>query len=158
MNVNKLLNNKSLKNLSYIVDYFKCEDFVNLINKYNKLNNHELFINNLDNYISFIKSKIFIDDSILKYLIYKTFFTKDFILLFNNQDNLYNSFELIFMSKYNLNHKLMSNYLEIKKWNFNEFISLINSNKKRINIFFEDISKNNLAFYLELYKCIYYLQ
>lgn len=178
MNRINLLELKYLNNLSDILNFFDCEEFVeiinynifvekkikvtsNLIHKDKYITHYEQFLFNLDNYISFIKNHVFIDQIELRYIIYNTLFNKynkilfDSMYYYENPLKYINEFKKMFSYKYEVNYNLLRNYINLEKFTFEELISFLNNNKKRANVFFENISKDNLHLYSEI---INYLQ
>ena len=69
---------------------------------------------------------------------------------YDNVDEYIKIFKKIFMFNYLKNLKIISNYTHIKKRNFNEFINFINSHKKRTYCYFENITINNMNFYISI--------
>lgn len=134
-----------MKNNSYIEEYFKDIKF----KKYYDENNKDA-LNNINDYIKFIKGKITLNKTELKYIIYLTltnrYATK---LCKENNEKLFID---IFMHNYNININKINKIHNIKKLDFNSLINKINSNKKRTYILFENINNINIFFYLELYK------
>ncbi len=161
----------SLNNISDINSFLKEKDFKKLLKKIDskkkiKINNKiihkknlshkEQFLYNLDMYINFIKSKVFINQFELRYIIYLTLFNRNNNILFHDvyyyEDTNYyiNKFIKMFMSNYLKNYRFLSKYINIKKRNFTELIDIINKNKKRTYVYFEDININNMNFYIPL--------
>lgn len=130
-----------------------------LIHKSDYIDQIEQFIFNLDNYISFLKELIFIKPLEIRYIIHLTLYNEYNKILYSDlyyYDNLdiYKSeFVKIFMHKYYYNYNIISKYIDINKKSFQELIEILN-NKKRTYIYFDDISKYNISYYLELYKIL----
>lgn len=174
--INKYLKKNYINNYSDILSYSKDKEFndiinkldknkyitvtSNLIHKENKINQIEQFIFNLDNYITFIKDKIFINQLELRYIINLTLYNKynkilySSLYYYDNIEKFNNEFINIFMYNYKKNYKILSKYSTIKEKNFDELVDNINTNKKRISVYFENISKNNISFYLPIYESL----
>ena len=131
------------------------EDIYEII-KDSKYINNKNYINNLINYISFIKNKINITDYELKYIIYLTINNKYNKILLNDKKyskntNYYDKeFIKMFMYNYNKNIYFLSKLINIRKRNFNQLIKHINLHKKRIYSYFEIINYTNINFYLPI--------
>ena len=166
LNLNYINNSsdiKALVNEKYIKDIINKLDknkyiYVtsHLIHKKKKINQIEQFMFNLDNYITYIKQLVHISPLELRYIINLTLNNK-YIKLFysslyyyDNVDEYIKIFKKIFMFNYIKNLKIISNYIHIKKRNFNEFINFINSHKKRTYCYFENITINNMNFYISI--------
>ena len=172
MKLNKYLNKKYINNYSEIKSYSNDKEFIdltsnineklyitvtsNLIHKTNKINQIEQFIFNLDNYITYIKQFIHINPLQLKYLINLTIYNKYNKILYsnlyyyNNIEKYHKEFEKMFVYNYNINRKKLYKELKIKKRNFIELVNYINSHKKRTHYYFENISNNNMFFYIQI--------
>lgn len=165
------MNKNIINNLSDIESITNNDKFNELLNKANSnekisiknnlIHDHDLskkeqLFFNLDNYISFIKSKLFINQFELRYIIELTIYNRynkillDSTYYFDNPNYYHKVFIKMFMFKYNKNYKLLSKYINIRKRNFDELINLLNNNKKRSYIYFEDIKLNNMNFYIPL--------
>lgn len=57
------------------------------------------------------------------------------------------------MNKYLKNIKLLKKYINIQTLSFNELCNYINTNKKA-HIFFENITENNVLYYIKLIRSI----
>ena len=163
--INKYINKEYINNASDIKSYSKDKEFINIINKldHNKyiyvtsnlihkekrINQIEQFIFNLDNYITFIKQNIFINQIELKYIINLTIYNKNNKILYSNlyyYDNIdlyIKEFKKIFMYNYINNTKK----LKIKTKDFYELCNILNTNKKRAYCYFEKINNNNILYY-----------
>lgn len=134
-----------MKNKKYIDILAKYKDFNSLYNQ----NNKEIFMNNLDNYISFLYNQIHINDNELLYIIDLTIHNKyNHILYCNNIEE--KEYIKIFMYNYNKNINYLKKYIHIKKRSFKSLINNINKHKKRIYPYFEIITYENISFYLPL--------
>lgn len=168
--INKYINKKYINNMSDIKSYTQDKEFKkiiskldhtkyikvtsNLIHKNKKINQIEQFIFNLDNYITFIKQNIFINQTELKYIISLTIYNKYNKILYSNL-YYYNNVELytkefkkMFMYNYIRNAKNLNE--EIKS--FEELCTIINNNKKRIYCYFDKINDNNIFLYKTLFN------
>lgn len=163
--INNYINKQYINNSSDIKSYSQDIEFKNIINKLDtnkyikvtsnlihkekQINQIEQFIFNLDNYITFIKQNIFINQLELKYIINLTIYNKHNKILHSNlyyydNINIYiKEFKKMFMYNYIINMTLLKK--ECK--NFNELCNLINKNKKRVYCYFEKINNNNILFY-----------
>lgn len=171
----KYINKSYINNSSDILSFYKDIEFKKIVssldeNKLIKVTSHlihkdkyinqvEQFIFNLDNYISFIKEQIFIKPLELRYIISLTLFNKNNKILYSNlyyYSNLkiyQKAFIKLFMYQYEKNIKIISKDLRIIKRDFNSLIKIIN-NKKRTYVYFEEITNNNIFFYLPIYENI----
>ena len=126
----------------------------NLIHKEKEINQIEQFIFNLDNYITFIKQNIFINQTELKYIISLTIYNKYNKILYSdlyyydNVDLYIKEYKKMFMHNYIRNAKILNK--EIK--NFKELCTMINNNKKRIYCYFDEINNNNILLYKTLFN------
>lgn len=163
--IEKYLSKKYINNYSEIMSFSNDDAFIEILNSLNeniyidvssnlihkdcKINQIEQFIFNMDNYITYIKGNIFINNFELRYIINLTLYNKYSKVLYSdkyyyNNINYYTgNFKKMFMHQYLLNCKK----LNIKPMSFNTLISFMNSNKKRINCLFEKITNDNLFFY-----------
>ena len=154
--INSIIEDDEFKSILNRIDYNKLIDIKNNIIHDHKLTMKEQLLFNLDNYISFLKSKLFINQFELRYIINLTIYNRYNKILLNdtyyydNIDFYHREFIKMFMYKYNKNYNFISKYEKIKKRNFEELIILLNNNKKRSYIYFEDINLNNMNFYLPL--------
>lgn len=109
----------------------------------------------IDNYISFLKSNLFINQLEIRYITSLTIYNK---YIFNDKyyyDNIdyYNKiFKDILMNKYINNTKILSNIKKINIYNYENLINKINQNKNRAYIYFENINQNNALYYLNIYE------
>ena len=169
--INKYINKSYINNISDILSLSKDERFIKLINnldkkKMTKINTHlihkekeinqiEQFIFNLDNYISFLKNSIKINQLELRYIISLTIYNKNNKILYNNiyyYENInyyHKEFIKMFMYKYKENMKIL-NYESLK---FEDLVYKIN-NYKRTYAYFEDINQNNMFYYKCIIDCI----
>lgn len=126
----------------------------NLIHKTDKITQIEQFIFNLDNYITYIKQNIFINQIELKYIINQTIYNKynkilySDIYYYDNIDLYINNFKKMFMYNYINNSKA----LNIKPKNFINFCNTINNHKKRVYCYFELINNNDKHLFNILYN------
>lgn len=154
--INDLLEDEKFNNLLKLVDNKKIILIKNNLIHNDNLSHKDQLLHNIDMYITFLKSKLFIDQFQLRYIIHLTIFNKyNKILLsdiyyYDNVDYYIKEFIKMFMYKYNTNYNLISKYIDIKKRSFEELINIINKAKKRTYIYFEDININNMDFYITL--------
>lgn len=174
MNYNEYLLKPYINNASDINSYIKDHILDNIIiddiNKNIKINSHlihkkdsismqEQIIFNLDNYISFIKNFLTISQLEIRYIIYLTLYNNNLTLFSSNKyyyeyiEYYNNEFINLFMNKYLKNIKLLKKYINIKALSFNELCNYINANKKA-HIFFENITENNVLYYIKLIRSI----
>ena len=154
--INSLLQDKEFNNLLKKVNNRTLVTVKNNLIHNNNLTHKEQLLHNIDMYINFLKSKLFIDQFQLRYIVHLTIYNKYNKILLSNIyyyediDNYIKEYIKMFMYKYNKNYKFLSKYINIKKRNFDELIELINKRKKRTYIYFEDININNMNFYITL--------
>lgn len=169
--INKIINKSYINNASDILELFQDVIFINvfnsindeiiyinssLIHRDNKISLKELFIFNIDMYITYIKNFINIDSLQLRYIIMLTLHNKNIKLLVSNKyyydyiDYYNNLFTRIFMYNYKKNIKLLSKFINIEEKNFNELVFLINKHKKRVYSYFENINNKNINFYIPI--------
>lgn len=128
-----------------------------LIHKKKKISSTEQFFFNLDNYISFLKRHLYINQFEIRIIINLTIYNEYNNILFDNEyyysniQKYENSFIKMFMYNYNKNIIIINKYISIKKRKFNELINIIN-NKKRSYSYFEKINSKNMNFYITIYK------
>ena len=171
--INEYLNKQYINNESDIKELFNNKKFVylfnsindknitfksNLIHKNNTISLKELFVFNIDNYITFIKQFIFINPLELRYIISLSLNKNVKKLLiskyyYDNIDYYNDLYKKIFMSNYLENVSKLSKYINIKTRNFDELVKLIN-NKKRVYSYFEPINNKNINFICEIIKSI----
>lgn len=170
--INKYIYKKYINNSSDIYSFSKDKEFKELINHLNKnhyikvtsnlihknkkINQIEQFIFNLDNYITYIKQNVFINQIELKYIINQTIYNKYNKILYSDiyyydNINLYiDAFKKMFINNYIYNSK----FLNIKPQNFYDLCNTINKHKKRVYCYFELINNNNKHLYAILYNKI----
>lgn len=168
--IKKYIYKNYINNSSDIYSFSKDKEFVQLINNLNKnhyikvtsklihktdkINQIEQFIFNLDNYITYIKQNIFINQIELKYIINQTIYNKynkilySDIYYYDNIDLYINNFKKMFMYNYINNSKI----LNIKPKNFINFCNTINNHKKRVYCYFELINNNDKHLFNILYN------
>lgn len=170
--INDILSKNYINNAS---DIKKILDDINLLNiktKYKKvyvtshlihsekyISVNEQIIFNLDNYITYIKSLIYINPLELRYIINLTLNNKHNKILYsdkyyyNNVDYYIKRFNKMFMYNYLLNMKKI-NMIPLK---FNDLINEINNKKNRAYALFENINDSNLNYYktiiVDFFKC-----
>ena len=148
--MNELINYDYINNISDIISFLKEKEIYdifinlgksnisiknNLVHKNNNISYEELFIFNLDNYISFIKRNLNIDDLKIRYILLLTLKNKYNIILqdkhyyYNNIDYFHKSFIKMFMYKYYQNYKFIKKFINLKKYTFDELINLLNTKK-----------------------------
>lgn len=155
----KFLNDKLLDNLINNIDNSNVIVTSHLIHKENTITLKEQFIFNLDNYITFIKQNINIDQLKIRYIISETLNNKHNKIILSNK-YYYSNLELyhkefinMFMYKYLKNIEFLNKYIKLTKLNFKDLCQLINTNKKA-HIYFEDITSNNVQYYINLIRSI----
>lgn len=157
--IQAFLNDKLFDKEIYLLNNRYIKVTSHLIHKENYITDYEQLIFNIDNYISFIKSFININEIKLRYILSNTFNNKYCYVLisdkyyYQNIDYYNNQFIKIFMYKYNVNIKILQKHLKINKLSFTELCHYINSNKQA-HILFEDINEKNIFFYIRLIKSI----
>ncbi len=172
--INSIINYTYLNNISDIISFCKDKSFINLLNKIDntkiKIKNNliqnkkiptheELFFFNLDNYISFIKNHLKINQLQVRYIIFLTLNNKNNKILYSKKyyyDNIeyFNKkYEDLFLYNYKKNYLFLKKYIDLKEHNFNELISIIN-NKKRSHAYFENINISNMSFYLPIIEVL----
>lgn len=114
------------------------------LSKYNNLINK-----NVDNYISFIKEYIHINNNELLILIDLTISSNYSKKILSKSLVTKEDYIKVFMYNYNKNIKFLKTFMKIDKLEFNDLIKLIN-NKKRIYSLFENINIENIRFYLPI--------
>ena len=163
-----------INNLSDIIEFLKDKHLLklynslgnnrikvtsNLIHKTNYISIREQFIFNLDNYITFIKDKLHLNQQEVKYIISLTLNNRYNKILYHNKyyysdiNYYHKQFVNMFMFEYKKNISFLKKYIPIKEKSFDELISLMN-NKKRSYCYFEKININNMNFYLPIIKLI----
>ena len=95
----------------------------------------------MNEYYSFLKSKLNIDESEIKYIADLTFKN---IETYNNI-----VFTNLLMNKYLENYELLKDKINIKKLNFDELITKLNKIKNKAHYYFENIN-NNLPYYIPI--------
>lgn len=145
-----------IKNKDEIDSYLKDTNVKIIVDKINNKTLYNNFINNLDNYITYIKNKLKINNQEIKYIINLTLYNKNINKLITYKEyktniNYFNNiFVKIFTYQYNQNIKFLKEYLNINKRDFNNLIKNINSHKKRTYAYFEVITKQNMSFYIPI--------
>lgn len=153
------LNDRILDNLISNIDRRHIMVTSHLIHKESKITHTEQFIFNLDNYISFIKEHIHISELKIRYILSETLNNRyNKILLsdkyyYSNIDYYHKEFINMFMYKYNKNIEFLNKYIKLDKLDFNSLCNLISTNKKA-HIYFEDITSNNVHYYINLIRSI----
>lgn len=157
--INTFLQEHSLEHLFNITNYKEIEIKSHLIHKSDHINIYEQIIFNLDNYISFIKSYLKINQLEIRYIISLTLYNNSLDIFLNDKyyyENIeyYNKkFIKLFMNNYIKNMKLLKKYINITELTFLELCNFINKNKKAY-IFFEHIEENNMQYYINLIRSI----
>lgn len=157
--INTFLQDHLLDNLLIKTKYKEIRVKSHLIHQEDYINIYEQIIFNIDNYISFIKSYLKINELEIRYILSLTLYNNN-LDIFSSDKYYYddieyynNEFINIFMNKYLSNIKLLKKYINIKKLNFKELCNFINTNKKA-HIFFESIEENNVQYYISLIRSI----
>lgn len=170
--INKYINKDYINNSSDIKALIKEDYLQNIINNLNKdkyikitsklihnkkkINQLEQFIFNLDNYITYIKQSVHINPLELRYIINLTLNNKYIKILYSdlyyydNTEKYINNFQKIFMHKYKKNIKYISKYTKVKNRNYKELVNFLNTHKKRTYCYFENITINNMNFYISI--------
>lgn len=169
MIINNILSKDYINNSSDILSYYKNDNFKKLLDKLDdsiitvnsrlihtkNITYLEQFIFNLDNYISYIKSILNINQLQIRYIIELTLYNKNNLILFNknyfydNKDYYIKEFKKLFMYNYIKNYNTLKKYINIKKLSFDKFIDKLNQNKNKAHFYFEDINKN-LPYYINI--------
>ena len=170
MEINEILLKNYINNASDIKAFLEDDNFNILLNKIdnNKIitvNSHlihkenicalEQFIYNFDNYISFIKKHLMLNQFEIRYIISLTLLNKNNKILYSNiyfydnKDFYINGFKKLFMYMYLKNVKILKKYIKIQKMDFNELITKLNLINNKAHFYFEDISKN-LHYYINI--------
>lgn len=157
--INTFLQDHLLDNLLIKTKYKEIRVKSHLIHQVDYINIYEQIIFNIDNYISFIKSYLKINELEIRYILSLTLYNNN-LNIFSSDKYYYddieyynNEFINIFMNKYLSNIKLLKKYINIKKLNFKELCNFINTNKKA-HIFFESIEEKNVQYYINLIRSI----
>ena len=169
MTINSVLSNDYINNSSDILSLSKNNEFKKLIdkvdkNKIIKVDSHlihkkdisglEQFVFNLDNYISFLKFNLLINQLEIRIILDLTIYNNNNILFsdiyfYDNKDFYIEEYKKMFMYKYLKNYNILNKYINIKKLSFDELIIKLNQNKNKAHFYFEDINKN-LPYYITI--------
>ena len=123
-----------LNNISDILSYLKEDKFIKLLNNIdnttiniknrllhnNIITHQELFYFNLDNYISFIKNKLLINELEIRYIISLTLYNKynkilySKVYYYDNPDYYHKEYIKMFMYNYNKNYTFLEKYISLK--------------------------------------------
>lgn len=171
INKNDILLNEYIINSSDLYELINNEEFnfktkkLNLnkkINPRSKLIHKncitllELIIFNIDNYISFLKQNLMINQLEIRYIAYLTIYENNYLFeekyYYDNIEYFNKLFKKILMSKYNKNVNILLKYKTINIYGYNKLLKIINENKNRAYIYFEDINQNNALYYLSIYE------
>lgn len=157
--INAFLQDHLLDNLLIKNKYKEIKIHSHLIHQEDQINIYEQIVFNIDNYITFIKSYLKINELEIRYILSLTLCNSN-LDIFSSDKYYYDDIEYynkefinIFMNKYLSNIKLLKKYANIEILNFKELCNFINSNKKA-HIFFELIEKNNVQYYINLIRSI----
>lgn len=157
--INAFLQDYLLDNLFIKIKYKEIKIKSHLIHQVDYIDIYEQIIFNIDNYITFIKTYLKINELEIRYIISLTLHNSN-LTTFLSEKYYYddieyytNEFINIFMNKYLNNIKLLKKYINIKELNFKELCNFINANKKA-HIFFERIEENNVQYYINLIRSI----
>ncbi len=157
--INTFIQDHLLDNLFTKLEYKEIKIKSHLIHQEDYINIYEQIIFNIDNYISFIKSYLKINELEIRYILSLTLYNSNLDVFssdkyyYDNIEYYNNEFINIFMNKYLSNIKLLKKYINIKKLGFKELCNFINTNKKA-HIFFEPIEENNVHYYINLIRSI----
>lgn len=169
--ISKILLNKFIINSSDILELTSNDEFKNkldnlnineIINIKSKLIHKkdisllEVIIFNIDNYISYLKNILEINQLQIRYIAYLTMYENnclfDKLYYYDNIEYYNNIFKEIFYQKYKNNYKILSKFKNIPMYSYKELISKINKNKNRAYAYFENINQNNALYYLNIYE------
>ncbi len=169
--ISKILLNKFIINSSDILELTSNDEFKNkldnlnineIINIKSKLIHKkdisllEVIIFNIDNYISYLKNILEINQLQIRYIAYLTMYENNYLFdklyYYDNIEYYNNIFKEIFYQKYKNNYKILSKFKNIPMYSYKELISKINKNKNRAYAYFENINQNNALYYLNIYE------
>lgn len=169
--ISKILLNKFIINSSDILELTSNDEFKNkldnlnineIINIKSKLIHKkdisllEVIIFNIDNYISYLKNILEINQLQIRYIAYLTMYENNYLFdklyYYDNIEYYNNIFKEIFYQKYKNNYKILSRFKNIPMYSYKELISKINKNKNRAYAYFENINQNNALYYLNIYE------
>ncbi len=169
--ISKILLNKFIINSSDILELTSNDEFKNkldnlnineIINIKSKLIHKkdisllEVIIFNIDNYISYLKNILEINQLQIRYIAYLTMYENNYLFdklyYYDNIEYYNNIFKEIFYQKYKNNYKILSKFKNIPMYSYKELISKINKNKNRAYAYFENINQNNTLYYLNIYE------
>ncbi len=172
MMIDEIINKNYIKNKKRILSIIKDNNFNSLINKIdknkminvpyesvfnsNQISLLELFIFNLDNYITFLKNYLNISSNELTYIVSLTINCDNNKILYDESyyyDNIgkyEREFINLFMFNYNKNIDFLSHYMYINKRDFKSLIDNMNKKKKRVYIYFENITPENTNFFIPI--------
>lgn len=169
--ISKILLNKFIINSSDILELTSNDEFKNkldnlnineIINIKSKLIHKkdisllEVIIFNIDNYISYLKNILEINQLQIRYIAYLTMYENNYLFdklyYYDNIEYYNNIFKEIFYQKYKNNYKILSKFKNIPVYSYKELISKINKNKNRAYAYFENINQNNALYYLNIYE------
>lgn len=169
--ISKILLNKFIINSSDILELTSNDEFKNkldnlnineIINIKSKLIHKkdisllEVIIFNMDNYISYLKNILEINQLQIRYIAYLTMYENNYLFdklyYYDNIEYYNNIFKEIFYQKYKNNYKILSKFKNIPMYSYKELISKINKNKNRAYVYFENINQNNALYYLNIYE------
>lgn len=169
--ISKILLNKFIINSSDILELTSNDEFKNkldnlnineIINIKSKLIHKkdisllEVIIFNIDNYISYLKNILKINQLQIRYIAYLTMYENNYLFdklyYYDNIEYYNNIFKEIFYQKYKNNYKILSKFKNIPMYSYKELISKINKNKNRAYAYFENINQNNALYYLNIYE------
>lgn len=169
--ISKILLNKFIINSSDILELTSNDEFKNkldnlnineIINIKSKLIHKkdisllEVIIFNIDNYISYLKNILEINQLQIRYIAYLTMYENNYLFdklyYYDNIEYYNNIFKEIFYQKYKNNYKTLSKFKNIPMYSYKELISKINKNKNRAYAYFENINQNNALYYLNIYE------
>ena len=169
--ISKILLNKFIINSSDILELTSNDEFKNkldnlnineIINIKSKLIHKkdisllEVIIFNIDNYISYLKNILEINQLQIRYITYLTMYENNYLFdklyYYDNIEYYNNIFKEIFYQKYKNNYEILSKFKNIPMYSYKELISKINKNKNRAYAYFENINQNNALYYLNIYE------
>ncbi len=145
-----VLKNENISKLIENIDNYLIETNINIF-KSNKITKLEMFLYKIDNYITYLKKYLKISSNELTYIIVLTINSEFNSFLFdNNINDLDNNYKELLMYKYNKNIDFLSHYMNINKRNFESLIENINKKKKGVYIYFENITPNNINYFIPI--------
>ena len=169
--VNKILLNEYIINSSDLLEITNSSEFLNMIKNVdinkeiivksklihkNNISLLESILFGIDNYLSFLKNILNVNQLEIRYIAMLTIFNDNYLFsdkyYYDNIEYFNNIYKDIIMNKYIKNAKYLSKYKNINIYTYEQLINKINQNKNRAYIYFEDINQNNALYYLNIYE------